>query len=143
MSLFEFWGERVDPGEVGSFEVGAEHVPSQWLWLTVARFAFVAVALPLVWWFSVPLVPLPLWQSAGLIIGGTLIYVALGYLLRPEPNLDNIGWFGGMMDHPWRFSDDLNRWLLLFQIVLGPGRFVAESVIDFAALFQGPADEYP
>ncbi len=133
MSLYEWWGERWDPGEVGSVQVSTEHEACTWQPLVIARFVFVVVGLPALWYFTIPLVPLPLWQSAALVVGGTLIYVSLSYFIDPQPNTDNIGVAGGLIDHPFRYSDDLNRNLLGLKVLLGPGRFVAESICDALA----------
>lgn len=138
MSFLEWWGESVDPGEVGTLKVGKEHEPCVHRWLVIVRFAFVAVAVPLLWFLAIPRLPLPLWQSALLVMGGTLIYVALGYLIDPQPEFGNIGWGHGLFDHPWRYSDDLNRLLIALAIALGPGRFVAESLLDARLLFRQP-----
>jgi hypothetical protein len=74
-----------------------------------------------------------------LLIGGTLIYAAVGYLVRPEPNFDNTGIAGGLIDHPGRYSDDINRELIGANVLLGPGRFIAESLVDFVLLWQRKA----
>ncbi len=134
MSFLEFWGERVDPGNVGTVAVGQEHEACQCRPLVWARFVFVLIGLPVFWFFAVPYVPLPLWQAWAAVVGGTLIYVALGYLIDPQPSMDNIGVAGGMFDHEWRYSDNLNRALLGAKVFLGPGRFVAESLSDMLAV---------
>lgn len=35
---------------------------------------------------------------------------------------------------PFRYSDDLNRFLLTVMIVLLPGRFIAEAMVDMVRL---------
>jgi hypothetical protein len=134
MSFLEFWGERVDPGSVGTVAVGEEHEACQCRPLVWARFVFVVIGLPVLWFFAVPYVPLPTPQAWAAVVGGTLIYVALGYLVDPQPSMDNIGIAGGMIDHEWRYSDDVNRALLAAKVFLGPGRFVAESLADMMAV---------
>lgn len=57
------------------------------------------------------------------------IYVALGYYVRPEPDMTDLGWFGGLLNDPFRYRDNINRQLLFFQIVLLPGRLLAEGMI--------------
>ena len=140
MSFLEFWGESVDPGKVGKVEIGQEHDACRFWPLVVARLLFVVIALPLAWWFGAECVPLPRLQALGLVIGCTLIYVGVAYLVRAEPNADNLGWGMGLMDNPFRYSDDLNRGLIWIEFVLGPGRFVAESVLDAIALCREPEE---
>lgn len=32
-----------------------------------------------------------------------------------EPDYNNIGWLGGLIDHPFRFSNDINRNLIFIK----------------------------
>jgi hypothetical protein len=136
MGFYEFWGEQVDPGKVGKVELGTEHEACRCKPLVIGRFLVVAIALPAIWTITIPLVPLPAWQAAAAVIGGTLIYVAVSYLVDPQPEMDNLGPAGGMIDHPWRYSDDINRTLVGLAVILGPGRFIAESLMDIGVLFE-------
>jgi hypothetical protein len=95
MRFIEWWGESVDPGKVGSVDFSADHEPCRCRALVLARFLFVVIGLPVVWYLTVPHVPLPIWQAVVLVIGGTLIYVALSYLADPAPDLENLGPAGG------------------------------------------------
>jgi hypothetical protein len=79
----------------------------------------------------VPLLPLPTFQSAVLLVGLALIYISVGYFVHPEPDDSNIGLLNGLIDHPFRYSDDINRWLRGFDMLLAPGRMVAEGFLDF------------
>jgi len=140
MSFMEWWGEEVEPGKVGGVDLSGEHEACRCRPLVLVRFVAVVVGLPVFWYLVTPHVPLPAWQAVVLVVGGTLIYVAFSYLINPEPDLENLGVAGGLIDHPWRFSDDLNRLLLYAQCFLGPGRFVAESVLDVRELFRNDED---
>jgi hypothetical protein len=142
MSFYEYWVESSSGrrGPTGTIKVGEQHEACRCKPLVVARFIFVVIGLPAIWFFTVPLVPLPLWQAAAAVIGGTLIYVAVSYLLDPQPDMDNMGVAGGLIDNPFRYSDDINRHLATLAIVLGPGRFVAESVMDIGVLFEQPSE---
>ena len=71
---------------------------------------------------------------------GTFVYLMIAFFLRPRPNLDNVGWLGGLVDHPFRFSDDLNRGLGCLFVVLLPGRYVAESIVQFFQWRNLPAE---
>ena len=62
------------------------------------------------------------------------------YFLHPEPDYSNLGWFGGLIDNPFRYSDDLNRGLAFLFTFLWPGRFVANALINFF-LPSPPTDE--
>jgi len=66
----------------------------------------------------------------GIAAVATLIYLAIAYHVHPQPDMENIGWLGGLLDHPFRYSDDINRFLVFLVILLWPGRFIAESFVD-------------
>lgn len=136
MGFQEWVGESYDPGPRGTVEMGFGHASPQWTWLIVARFVFSVVLLAVVWGLSAPQIPLPALQSWGLVIGGTLIYLGLGYIVRPEPRTDNLGWSGTLFDHPGRWSDDYNRTLIAWTVMLGPGRFITESLLDGLSLLR-------
>jgi len=141
MSFYEYWAESSSgrTGPIGTINVGQQHEACRCKPLVVARFVFVLIGLPAIWFFAIPMVPLPLWQAAAAVIGGTLIYVAVAYLVDPQPDMDNMGIAGGLIDNPFRYSDDINRNLVGLAMLLGPGRFVAESVMDIGVLFEQPA----
>lgn len=63
-----------------------------------------------------------------------VFYLGVGYLIRPKPNYDNVGWLGGLMDNPFRWSDGYNRLLIWVLVLFLPGRFMSTSLVEFAAL---------
>jgi len=136
MGLLEDWGENEAPNRIGSIGLAADHDVCRCRPLVMARFAFVMIGLPVAWCLAVPQVPMPTLQAGILIVGGTLIYVALAYLVNPKPNLGDVIAPRSIVDHAWYDSDDANRVLLNLLFFLGPGRFVAESVLDMLLLFQ-------
>lgn len=138
MGLFLNYYHQVDPDDrYGTVDFSGEHEPCRCKPLVVARLLFVMVGLPVLWGVAIWQVPLPMWEAAALVIGGSLIYISVAYLVNPQPDLENLGFAFGTVDNPYRFSDNWNRMLLSLQFALGPGRFVAESVLDAWVLFQG------
>ena len=61
-------------------------------------------------------------------------YLVFAYFARPEPDIFNVGLMGGLVDHPFRFSDDFNRFLMACKVMLMPGRFISEAFVDFFLL---------
>ncbi|MCB9689528.1 MAG: hypothetical protein H6735_31110 [Alphaproteobacteria bacterium] len=141
MSLFEWWGESWNPGGTGGVEVRGDRIGTVWLGFTLVRFALTlaaTVALPLaVTFWGGGMNPVG-GLAAG---GGWLLYLALGYFVRPEPDMSNLGLFGGLIDHPFRWSDDLNRSLLFFKLALFPGYFLARPVAEVFYWLAGEAEE--
>lgn len=64
-----------------------------------------------------------------------IVYCVIAFFVRPEPDTSNMGWLGGLIDNPFRISDDMNRTILFFKIALLPGLFIAESTQQFVGLF--------
>lgn len=64
-----------------------------------------------------------------------VLYLAIGASLYPKPDYRNVGLLGGMIDHPFRFTDDLNRCLVVLLVVFWPARFATRSIRDLASLF--------
>jgi hypothetical protein len=88
-----------------------------------------AIVLPTLLQFKFPLL-----QGIAITAGGMLIYTGIAFFIRPEPNTDNLGWGGGMMNDPFQCSDNVNRFLWKAHCVLGPGRFTAETLLDLCML---------
>ena len=79
-------------------------------------------------------------EGTAIAAGLTLLYLVIAYLVHPQPDTSNIGWLGGLMDHPFRYSDDINRFLIFLVIALWPGRFVSESLVDVVLLLAHVRD---
>ncbi len=136
MSFMEWWGEQIDPGEKGTIDTSATHESCSSRSLVILRLLAIVIGVPIAWHMIASETPLPAFQAYVLVVGGTLIYVALAYLVNPKPAMDNIGLLGGLVDHPGRYSDDVNFRLLVVKCLLGPGRFIAESLLDVRVLFE-------
>lgn len=134
MSFYEYWCEQYDPQPIGSVELNTEHVAQRSEW--VVFFKLIAATLMAAGLFWVPFHFLPLtgWHSVVVAAGIALIYVGLAFFFVPEANTDNLGWMGGMVDDPFHISDDWNRSLMFYNAVLGPGRFIAGTILDVACL---------
>ncbi len=74
-----------------------------------------------------------------LTLGGSLLlalaYCVAAYFVRPLPRHDRLGLLDGMLDHPFRYSDDVNRALLWSAAVLWPGRYLVQSWVDGVRYF--------
>lgn len=132
MSWLEWIGESLDPGERGTIEVGGDARPSgasgpQVLLQLLLAGGLVAGGLWLVFGpLGVARSPENV-RNAALALG---CYLGLAWLIHPRPDRSNLGWCGGLVDDPFRCSDDWNRGLLWLALLLMPGRFVAECLVD-------------
>lgn len=67
---------------------------------------------------------------------GEVIYLVLGFFIQPQPNIDNMGWFGGLINNPFRITDNFNRFIFFLKLLLLPGRFMSQSILNFLGLLQ-------
>lgn len=133
MSFLEWFLEPTNPGPVGKVEMNAPEPdddgepPKKWLiWLVITIGLFL-VGISLYWVFYnllyVGAKPV-LFKLCGLAL-----YVIISHSLTVKPDYSNMGWLGGLVDNPFRISDDYNRWLAFFQAILVPGKLIAYSLI--------------
>jgi hypothetical protein len=62
------------------------------------------------------------------------IYLAIAALITPAPDSSNLGWAGGLIDNPFRISDDFNRMLGVLLVVLIPGKIIIFAVATVVRL---------
>jgi hypothetical protein len=105
------------------------------IWLVLLKILGVAAMIAVGYAIALPTlqqeVPeLPLWKAMAYVSGAMICYVGIAFFIRPEANGDNMGWFGGTSNDPTQYSDNINRFLWKAHMVLGPGRFTAETLLD-------------
>ena len=140
-SWMEWMGEEHNPGEMGAitFRFGAppRRSSSATLISLVITLAVLGVAYHALFTYMLPLTGRVVMWTA--IV--SLIYLAIAYVFRPEPSRENLGWFGGMIDNPFRYSDDINRSLLWVSILLWPGRAAGDALVGAILLPFRTGDE--
>jgi hypothetical protein len=68
-------------------------------------------------------------------VGINLAYVLVAVVVTVNPDHRNMGLFGGLVDNPLSFSDDLNRLMFAVQLLLMPGKLAAWSIASAVRLF--------
>ncbi len=64
------------------------------------------------------------------------IYIAAAATMTPDYDSTNLGWAGGLIDNPFSFEDDFNRFGLGLTILLIPGKVVCWTLaVTWALLF--------
>ncbi len=134
MSLYEYWCEQYDPQPVGSVELNTEHIAQRNEWAVLLKVIAAFAMTAGLFWLPFHFLPLTGWHSVAVASGIVLIYVGLAFFFVPRANTDNMGWLGGMVDDPFHISDDWNRSLMFYYAVLGPGRFIAGTLLDVACV---------
>ncbi len=138
------WRGQSSYDKHGSIELNTTYVTSRKpLWLVLVKLAVLAGMMGVGGVMVLPLLAqwMPLWKGVLAAAGVLLLYIGVSFFCRPQYNGDNMGWFGGMTNDPFQYSDNINRFLFQLHMLLGPGRFAAETILDACALAgwaQGP-----
>ena len=134
---YEYTHEHASRDAVGTIEINDQYVTRRKpAWLVLLKLTGLAVMVAVAVGLAYPSLRqmLPPLQSAAVIAGVILIYSGVAFFFRPEPNTDNLGYCGGGMNDPTKISDDINRGLRDLHMLLGPGRFASETLLDLCVL---------
>lgn len=133
MSFLEWFLEPANPGPVGKLGINSpepdddDKPPRKWLiWLAVV-IGLLLLGVGLYWVFH----NLFYVEAKSIILKlcNLALYILVGHLVTAKPNYTNVGWLGGVMDNPFRISDDYNRWLVFIEVILLPGKLIAYSLV--------------
>lgn len=75
-------------------------------------------------------------KNFGITTGALILYCLIAYFIHPEPDTDDMGLLGGMVDNPFSYSDDHNRFLMFLKLILIPGYFFTESTMNMFLLLR-------
>ncbi|WP_425618318.1 hypothetical protein NA78x_002022 [Anatilimnocola sp. NA78] len=124
-------------GARGQIELNSTYVTKRKPgWLVLLKWCGLALMITVGYVIAWPILSPALHplQCAGMIAGAMCIYTGIAFFVRPEPNGDNMGALGGIVNDPFQRSDDYNRGLFNMHCMLGPGRFASETLLDTCVL---------
>lgn len=133
MSFIEWLLEPANPGPVSKLETNShepdndDKPPRKWLiWLAVV-IGWLVLGVAFYWVFQ----DLFHEETKSILVklGNLALYILTGHFVTAKPNYTNVGWLGGVIDNPFRISDDYNRWLVFIEVILLPGKLMAYSLI--------------
>jgi hypothetical protein len=124
MGLFEWLGEIFKPGPIGHIYINPQPLlPGgvKRIWIVLFSILGLGIFALLTW--------LALSADDG-VISFTAItsYLLVSYLFTPKADMTNMGWLGGLINNPFRVSDNYNRFLFFLSAVLIPGKLVVFAV---------------
>jgi len=130
IDMWEWHGEQIDPGGRGAVTIRWGLPERRSAGPTVTYGLIGAVALG--WGLYLAMTKQGV-LAPGMVLAAVAGYLLVSYMIRPEADRHNLGWGGGLMDNPLRWSDDLNRGLMFLMIALWPGRFITEGLVGLMA----------
>jgi hypothetical protein len=141
MNLLEILAEGSRPGPVGDIEFQKQVAVARRSKVAVVLRGLVAFGTLLGWLFVTcwGLARMDVFAIA-IILVVTYGYLWAGYHVHPRPDDRNLGLLGGLINHPLRYTDNLNRLLVALWLFLLPGRFIAESLME---ILRGRSDRPP
>jgi hypothetical protein len=134
MGLLEYLLERKNPGKVGTIESNSEPINRISIPLLIVKLVIALVILG-----GLLYITCGNNISVGNVVAFCIImflYCLISYHVVPKPDTSNVGLLGGLVDHPFKFTDDLNRFLIFLSILLFPGRFIATTFLQVVQLFK-------
>ena len=131
MGIFEIIGELISPGQVGKmdfkdrkYEIRQKLIP--------VRFIISLIIIGVIEYFFVFQKEYFNDFSQLLRVNAFLIiYLLVASFIRIKPDYDNLGWVPFLINNPFRFSDNINRFLVVLEILFMPGKYISKSIVGF------------
>jgi len=128
MNIFEWLIERRKPNAVGKLSTDDldEYTNSDisFFWQIIIIILGVCGIGFIIWLVFIENSIADSWQ----LLIGIVVYLFVARFITAKPNMRNLGLFGGLMNHPFRYTDNLNRMLFFIQTILMPGKIIIASI---------------
>ena len=134
MTLFEWFFERNSPGPVGHIQRSEDQDDwSNGMIIVCGVFAIIALGT-FIWYATLENAFDTKINVHGLraALLALYLFVAASYTVYPDTN--NMGFLGGMINNPFRYTDNINRFLVFILIFLIPGKLVMIPLLKLSKL---------
>ncbi len=130
MGIFEIIGELINPGSIGKlgFNDNENHVRQKFIPI---RFIISMVIIGIIEYLFLSELNYLDFSYILKINVFLIIYLLISYIINIKPEYGNLGWVPFLINNPFRFSDNINRFLLILKILFMPGKYISRSVIGF------------
>jgi hypothetical protein len=123
VGFLEIIGEHFNKGAIGRVDVERQVPPDPpspfaFVWL-IGAGVVIALWTMMLWRVSAT------WSGFLVTMACSVAYVTIASRARPRPDYSNVGLLHGLIDHPFRYSDDYNRFLAFLILFFLPGRLIA------------------
>jgi MFS family permease len=115
---------RTGPSEEGQYDVSPAELVVCW----ILTLLFVGSPYAAIWYFAQDRVPLSFFTKGYWVGWG--VYLLLAFVLSPRPDMENIGWLGGLIVRPFDFDQYWNRYKLRLALLLAPGKIVIAALLE-------------
>lgn len=128
MGFFEYLFERRNPGKVGDIQRNYQLIEPASIVVTIIKLIISIAMIYGIFYITV----MQSFNLINLLIFALVLtgYCIVSYIYIPRPDTSNMGLFGGLIDHPFKFTDDINRGLFGLYIAMYPGRFIATTMVE-------------
>lgn len=131
MGILEIIGELIYPGPIGGIDFKDKKSEAQQKFIPI-RFVISLTIIGIVEYLF-------LYQndfyddfSHVLTVNIVLVvYLMIASVIRIKQDHDNLGWMPFLVNNPFRFSDNINRFLLILNLLFLPGKYILRSVAGF------------
>jgi hypothetical protein len=131
MGIFEIIGELISPGPIGKMDFNDKNYEIRQKFIPI-RFVISLIIIGIIEYLFV-------FQReyfndfSQLLKVNTflIIYLLIAYVIRIRPDFDNLGWVPFLINNPFRFSDNINRFLVILNILFMPGKYISKSIVGF------------
>jgi len=134
LGFFEIVGECFNPGPIGGIKYENVAMKRRSNMIDVVRFC---ISVTLVLCFEYFLFSNLITENRNyFVLFGNIffiLYLVVSFYSNIKPNYDNIGWVPFFIDNPFRFSDDVNRFYIMLNVLLWPGRYISRSLMGIFA----------
>lgn len=135
MGLLEFLFERKNPGNVG--RIHKNNKPTMYMKLPILIIRLIVTVIIVYGLFYITVFNNINLTNIAKFLFFLFIYCFISYKVAVQPDTSNVGWLGGLIDNPFRYTDDLNRMLVVLFVLLYPGRFISTTVIQTVLFIKG------
>jgi hypothetical protein len=131
MGIFEIIGELTNPGPVGKVDLNDNDYNIRQKLITI-RFIVSLIIIGLIEYLLIIQTNWDndsaniLWVNIGLFI-----YLLISLIINVKPDYDNLGWGPFLINNPFRYSDNINRSLVILNLLCAPGKFISKSIVGF------------
>ena len=136
MWIFEIIGELINPSPVGKVELNDDDYDIRQKLIPI-RFIISLIIIGIIEYLFVFQMEYLNNFSELLKVNAFLIfYLLIAYKMSIRPDYDNLGWVPFLINNPFRFSDNINRFLVILNLLLTPGKFISKSIVGFFRYFK-------